>query len=327
MASEGRFGSEDELRRYEALLQLADLMVHHHDEGELFPELAERLHPIVQFELLAVCLHDPLKNALSRRVWEGSHLDSAPVELPADDSIAGWVWENQQPLTFADVQTEPRFSARVNALGEMGIRSFCELPLTTKQRRLGTLSLGSSQLNLYGERELYLLRGIAQMVALSLETVLCRAALQEEKNRMQALLNINAALVPRLELKQLFPALASAIRNVIKQEITGIALFDEVTQSFSLCALDNTAAGQAISLGGTLPLRGSATGQAFLERATKVFNREQLAELHHPMGKELLERGVQRACCLPLITSKGPLGVLSLASWKKDAFRPRTLAS
>jgi hypothetical protein len=32
------------------------------------------------------------------------------VELPVEGTTAGWVWENQQPLGFADVQTESRFA-------------------------------------------------------------------------------------------------------------------------------------------------------------------------------------------------------------------------
>ena len=90
MAPESHFGSEDELR-YEALVQLADLMVHHHDVGDLFPELTKKLHQIALFELATVRLHDPLKNTLSLRIWEGSQPGSPPVELPMEDTIAGWV--------------------------------------------------------------------------------------------------------------------------------------------------------------------------------------------------------------------------------------------
>jgi len=320
MASEDHFGCEDELRRFEALLRLADLMVHHQDLGELFPDLTERLHQIAHFEHARVCLHDPLKNTLCSRVWEGGHRGSAPVELPMADTTAGWVWENQQPLTFADLQTETRFSSYLNEAREMGMRSFCELPLTTKQRRFGTLSLGSSQSNLYGEAQLRLLQGMAQMVALSLENVLNRTALQEEKNRMQALLEINAALVSNLDLKELFPAITRVIRNVVKHDFASIALYDEASLSLCLYALDNSASGETMGPTGVLPLRETGAGLAFLERRTRVFSREQLADFPHPITGMLLDQGVQRVCCVPLISPKGALGVLSLASRQKDAF-------
>ena len=35
--------------RYEALLQMADLVVHHHGVPELLPELAKRLHKVAEF--------------------------------------------------------------------------------------------------------------------------------------------------------------------------------------------------------------------------------------------------------------------------------------
>ena len=318
MASEDHFGCEDELRRFEALLRLADLMVHHQDLGELFPDLTERLHQIAHFEHARVCLHDPLKNTLCSRVWEGGHRGSAPVELPMADTTAGWVWENQQPLTFADLQTETRFSSYLNEAREMGMRSFCELPLTTKQRRFGTFSLGSSQSNLYGEAQLRLLQGMAQMVALSLENVLNRTALQEEKNRMQALLEINAALVSNLDLKELFPAITRVIRNVVKHDFASIALYDEASLSLCLYALDNSASGETMGPTGVLPLKRervwpfwSAGPESSAGNNWPIFP----PDYRHVIGPRCAA-GV----LVPLISPKGALGVLSLASRQKDAF-------
>ncbi len=56
-------GSPRELRRYEALLEMADLMVHHRSLPELFPELAQRLQKVVDFKLLNFSLYNSQRNA------------------------------------------------------------------------------------------------------------------------------------------------------------------------------------------------------------------------------------------------------------------------
>jgi formate hydrogenlyase transcriptional activator len=324
--SPGRyFGSEVELRRYEALLQLADVVVRHRDVGELFHELTERLHHIAEFELAGVCLHDPLKNIMSLRVWEGSHLSSDPVELPIEDTTAGWVWENQQPLAFADVQTESRFSTCLNIVRKMGIHSFCELPLTTKQRRLGTLSLGSSQLNLYRERELRVLLGVAQMVAFSLENVLSRTALQHEKDRLQTLLEINATLVSNSDISEVFPAISESLSRVVKHDHAGILLYDSSAQSLRKYALVSPCAKELLAHGASVPLKNSLSGRAFLAMEPRIYSHEDLLSMPESPAPVLLRNGIISLCCIPMATGKGPLGTLNLGSRQERAFQLQDL--
>jgi formate hydrogenlyase transcriptional activator len=319
MASNGHFGSDVELRRYDTLVQLADLMVHCQGVEDLLPEFTETLHQIAVFELAGVCLYDPLKNTLLLRISEGGLLGAAPVELPIGDTTAGWVWENQQDLSFADVQKESRYSACLNIVRKMGIRSFCELPLTTKRQRLGTLSLGSSRPNLYGERELRLLRGTVQMVALSLENVLSRSALQQEKVRFQTLLEINAILVSNFEIRNVFPALSEVICRVLKHDHASILVYDSTQSSREHNLLSPWAAGSQ------MPLKDSVAGRTFLAQEPKIYGYEELSllSMYHGAVQELLNHGIRSLCCIPLVSVRGPLGILSVGSQQDCAFQPQ----
>jgi len=316
MGPDTNFASGSEIRGYEALLQVADLIVRHHHVGELFPDLIQHLHDIAIFEVAGICLHDPLKNTLELRMWEGGQLDDAPSELPFENTTAGWVWEHQQPLAFPDLQSEPRFSTCLDTVRGMGIRSFCELPLTTKQRRLGTLSLGSPERNLYGENELRLLMAAAQMAALCLENVMARGALQQEKDRLQTLLEINATLVSNQAVKDVFPAISASIGRIVHHDIAGIFVYDSSSQSLNAYALTSPVTDDLQSL----PLRHSAAGEAFLAKELKIFEHEQLASMNHGTVEKLLSRGMRSLCCVPMSTGKGPLGTLNLASREDRAF-------
>jgi hypothetical protein len=66
---ESHFESEADLRRYEALLEMADLMVHHHDLPELFLAMAERLRQIVAADAANFSLYDPIKNVMRLHLW------------------------------------------------------------------------------------------------------------------------------------------------------------------------------------------------------------------------------------------------------------------
>ena len=59
MDPERHFESGVDVDRYEALLQMADLMAHHRSMSELLPELAKRLQQVASFEIASFSLYDP----------------------------------------------------------------------------------------------------------------------------------------------------------------------------------------------------------------------------------------------------------------------------
>jgi formate hydrogenlyase transcriptional activator len=320
---DSHFDSKAELRRYEALLQMADLMVHHGSLGELFRELADRLLKLTAFELFTLSLHDPAKNVMRVHALEGTGLSPATDDIPLEESPSGWAWQKQQPLVIPDTAAETRFPSAMRRVRKQGIHSSCLFPLTTARRRLGALGFGSIRTNAYGDSDVRFLQRVAELAALAVENSLAHEALEQEKERLRVLLEVNAALVSSLDLQELFPAISGFIRSVVKQEFAGISLYDESAQCLRVYALDYEVGNEQMASGTILPLKGSGPGAAFLERETKVFDREQLALFHHVCTDDLLARGVQSGCCIPLITRKGALGVLNLASRAKDAFSPQ----
>ena len=321
MGSNSTVDNNGELRRYEALLQTADLVVHHQELPDLFRELALRLRELADFELASFSLHDPVKNVMRVHNWEGSTLTTIPDEVPIEDSTSGWVWRNQQPLVVPDERLDKHFPGSLTYLREKGMRSYCTLPLTTAQRRLGALGLGSAREDVYGEKNLRLLRRIAELVALAVENALMYSALELEKDRLQTLLEVNATLITSLDLQELFPAISGFIRKVIRQEYASIALYDETTNSLRIRALDFPLAKGLIGGGIMLPLSDSAPcARAFRENEVKVFTQGDLAGMHSTFVDGILEQGIRTLCCIPLVTRNGTLGTLNLASREDNAF-------
>ena len=109
-------GSPRELRKYEAVLEMEDLMVHHRSLPELFHELAQRLPKVLDFQLLNFSLYDPQRNVMDLHLWEGEVSSGAVCEESLTDSASGWVWEHQEPSLFTDVRREMRFRSVLQRL-------------------------------------------------------------------------------------------------------------------------------------------------------------------------------------------------------------------
>ena len=309
-----------EIDHHKVLLEVADLMVQHRHLPELFAALAERLSKVAASELTTFSLHDAARNVMRLYVGDDKHLAVAPIEVPVMDSPGGLAWLTQQPLIMCDVNAETRFRLVVNLLRHKGIRSYCALPLTTAGKRLGALVLGSSQVSAYSLENLPLLRRIAQLVALAVENALTREALQQEKERLQVLLEVNTTLVIHRDLEKLFPEISEFMRKVIRHDYASVAVYDEAAHALSLYPLDSPLTQGLVGTDTTLPVRETPAGQALLKRKTKIFGREDLARIRSGFVSQMLEQGVQSLCCIPLITRKGTLGTLNLGSKEANAF-------
>jgi len=250
-------------------------------------------------------------------------------ELPVDESPGGWAWQMQQPLVISDIATETRFPA-VNALmRQQGVRSYCVIPLTTAQRRLGGLGFGSLQEATYDGTDLEFLQLVAKQVAVAVDNALnyqsvqgYQQALAHERDRLRLLLEVNNAVVSHLELKPLFAAIAVSLRKVIEHDYTSLALHDAGSNRLWLNVLDFPEGKGLIYEGIPVPIEDSPGGVAFTERRPVLINAEGLQRFESEFVTKLKAEGVQSICCLPLITPGRILGTLNLASLRDSHFTP-----
>jgi formate hydrogenlyase transcriptional activator len=322
LSAESHFDSDADLRRYEALLEMADLVVHHHNLPELFAALAQRLGHVAAADAGHFALYDPVKNVMRGHFWEKNVLSAVQEERIMNESPSGWAWQNQQSLVVPDLAADSRFSPVMSMLREKGLRSYCWLPLTTAQKRLGALGLGSLHTNAYSEKDMRLLPRVAKLVAVAVENAMTREALVREKERLHVLLEVNNTLVTNRDLQKLFPAISGFMRRMIRYDYASVAVYDEAAHSLSFYPLDSPLTAGLAGIDTTLPVKDTPAGRALMERETKIFNREDLLGIQSSYVSQMLEHGIESLCCIPLTTRKGELGTLNLASREANAFAP-----
>jgi len=308
---------------------VAEAIAQHRDLGELFHELAARLHGVVEFDYLNLTLHDPVRNVMRLHILEteGPRKISPGAEFPMGETPSGWVWETQQPFLWNDTQEEARFQLLGQILRENGVRSACSVPLTTAQRRLGVLSFGRGTAHHYAENEIAFIQQVARQVAVAVDNALnferaqaYQRQLAQERDRLRVLLEVNNAIVSKLDLRSLLNAISASLRRVIHHEYTSLALYEEDKNKMRVLALDFPQGKGLIHEEMLVPLDGSIAGSAFRNRRPVVLDHRAMEGFDSPTSRLMRDEGVRSVASMPLITHDRVLGTLSLASLRDGAF-------
>jgi formate hydrogenlyase transcriptional activator len=317
--------------RSQALLQVAESIAQHRDLAELFRDLTARLHDVAHFDYLNLVLYDPERQIMRLHLLETStekptHIHVG-LEYPLGSTPSGKVLETQEAFVVPDVETETSFPVLMETLRREGVHSFCVVPLTTAQRRLGTLGFGKLEPHHYDGNEVDFMQQVARQVAVAVDNALnfetSRAYQQQlarERDRLRVLLEINNALVSTLDLRQLFQLIARSLRRVLHHEYTSLALLDPKTNRLRVRALDFSGGQGLIHEEMSVPIEQSPAGHAFTARVPQRYSRTDLERFDSDITRRLIAEGMRVECCIPLITREQALGTLNVASFRDSAF-------
>jgi len=312
---------ESNLEQYRALFEVSEAIALHRDLDELFRDLARRLPHIVPFDYINVVLHDPARDVmrLSFLVTPKPTTISTGLELPVDESPGGIVWKTQQPLTVDDLAQERRFPKLTPMLRENGVQSFCVVPLTTAQRRLGGMGFGSLQKRVYQGAELAFMQQVAKQVAVAVDNTLnyerARAAqeqLARERDRLQLLLEVSESIASHRDLKALLQDLARRFPSVVPFEYIGIILHDSERQVMRASYV-GTSENESLPPGIEVPVEESAGGWVLRTQQPLIVPRLE-DEPRFPKVTEILKKiGAQSYFMFPLTTAVRRLGAMFIA--------------
>lgn len=317
--------------RLRLLLEVSESIASHRDLEALFRDLAQRLPQIVPFDFINAVLHEPARDVmhLCLLVTATPSTISPGLELPVDESPGGLVWKTQQPLTVNDITQERRFPKLMALLRENGVQSFCVVPLTTAQRRLGAMGFGSLQQRAYQEAEIKFMQQVANQVAVTVDNVLHAASAQSaqrqlkyERDRVSLLLEVNNAVVSHLDLDGLFTAVSACLRRVIQHDGSSLVLYEPETRQYRVHVLDFTKNTSFIEEGQADPQCKGPSGMAMSTKKPAVLAEQDLKNMasESKVCEHLLDEGVKSLCSIPLLSHDRVLGALNIGRRRDDAF-------
>jgi len=269
---------------------------------------------------------------MTMNLWAEGMWPAVAKELAVEETVAGAVWQSQQVMVIDDLRSEQRFEGRLGRFQDHELRSYCVVPLTTLDQRLGALGFGLNRNWVFNPQEVEFLRRAAEILALSIHNAQARQSavvLAIESGRahraLQLLREIDSSLASNLTLQQHLFDISSCIQKVIPHDHAGVGICDPDGRSLRVVALDPTLKVMLNGEGECIPLQGKILTQAFLDRATTIFQQADLAAMQVPCAQRALEIGIRSLCCAPMVTANGPMGVLGLASQAEDAFTRQDL--
>jgi GAF domain-containing protein len=159
---------QDQLRQHRMLLDLGRAIVSEMDMDALFDLIMNRTRQFMGTERCSVFLFDPKKNQLWSRV--STDLRNNEVRFSADQGIAGWVFQNREPLQVDDAYTDPRFYREVDRLTNFKTKNILCLPLINRHGDcIGTLQIINKLSGSFNENDIELLTSVCHYIAIALE--------------------------------------------------------------------------------------------------------------------------------------------------------------
>jgi formate hydrogenlyase transcriptional activator len=301
--------------QYLTLLELSKAIASHRDLMRLFHDLACRLQILFKFRSLAVMFHDGSRNIMRCHFLETCAPTKwqAPKEVPMEGTIAGWVWEHQEPVVVHDIALDDRFPF-AKTIPDHPIKAVCSFPLTTANQRLGVLNFWSDEAGIYDQLDIEFTGLLAGQIAVAIEAQCHQQKLTRERDRSRMLLEINNTLVSNLNLRELLSAISGCVRRVMPHDVAGLALHDQRIDKLRITALDFPEHEDVFIEDEIVDLEGTPGGRAFTTRQPVVSGGDISTD---PFGKRT---GTKSACAVPLISHDRVLGILGVGRLNENAF-------
>jgi formate hydrogenlyase transcriptional activator len=313
-----------DLRRYRALLEIAEQVSPASQPGAVLLDFVSRLRSVVPFDFVNFALCDPARKTMKMHAWDGTGRPPEPMELAIDDSAVGAVWRNQAVLSIDDLSTAQQFEPERQWLCSQQIRSYCVLPLTTSRERLGALGFGSKRVYAFTLPDIQFLRRVAEIAALCIDRTQPESVLAEERARLRLLLEVGSPQIQVPDSPSPLAAILGSIQKWAVADYVGVYLHDETSQALRLHMTDSQIAAK-MAPEGLVPLDGTLAGRVFRSRCSIILDRAELEGLSFASVKRGTALGVKFLYLAPLLSAKGPLGVLKVARREDQPFSSRDL--
>ena len=321
--------NEELAAKYQSLLAVSESIASHHRLPELFHDLKQRLGRVLEYDYLSLRLHDPERNVMRRHILERSSPAEAADsdELPVNELLSGWVWKNQEPIVIGNIEQEIRFPRALRILSENGVKSCCCLPLTTAHRCLGALTLGSVREQAYARIDLEFMRQLSGQVAVAVDNALnfeqaqsVQQQLAREHHISRLLLDVNNAVISKLDLRELFAAITACLHGVMQFGYISLALYDRPSNQLRIHALDFPQGRGLMHEDILVPLETAPSGMAFTSQKPVLLRSIDTERFPSEIAHLLIAEGIKSTCSIPLTSHGQALGTLSVGSLREAAF-------
>jgi formate hydrogenlyase transcriptional activator len=327
--------SETTDRKYRTLLELTTAIDKETNVQAVLKSLHNLLSAVIHFDSTAIMLKPNGQESLRLVAFEqgpaGPHI-TIGTEAPYSGTEAARAIEEQRTIYVSDIRHEmSRFPDTAVQASSTELRSAYFVPISTPRRKLGVLCFGTRQGGEVGPDEIALMESVASHLATALESAIASDAAESyhrelvaERDRWKLLLDINNHVIAFLDVKALFRAACSSLREYFNNDFAAIWLIDKDQNRLHALAMDFPD-GQGFLQDISLPELTGDDIHRMKTRQPELWTRAEIDLLPAAVRDSFLAEGIQSIVITALRTANRPLGVITLGSKRPDHFRPDAL--
>lgn len=254
--------------------------------------------------------------------------DALGIRVPLfENSIVEELEASHRPVCIASTADDPRAAASRETFRRLGIASLVIVPLVSRGRVIGSISLDSFTPRVFSEEEQELFLTVAASIAAAVENARLFATEQEhaaaaerQAKRMELVNRMALLLSESLDLQAILDLAAREVVHLFWADHTGVMLFDDDLQWGTVVA-EYPDSG---IVGWRLPAMGSPIAETVITTRRPVcIHSVETDPLAAPIRDQLLGIGITSMMIVPLISRGQVIGSIGLDSiGKPRVFSP-----
>lgn len=158
------------LRRYQHLLELTADLAATVDLETLLQRIVIAAQDLTESEAASLLLYDSSSDSLYFEAATGVLVEGVgQTTVPAEHSIAGWVFKHGEPLVSGDLLSDTRFFREIDVLTKFKTNSILCVPLRTKNETLGVIEAVNKHDGSFSDEDVQILQTLAAQAAIAIE--------------------------------------------------------------------------------------------------------------------------------------------------------------
>jgi PAS domain S-box-containing protein len=199
--------------------------------------ILENVRRVIDYDAAEICLWEQKTEDLIPVARAGhepfaERLQTEEVEPYAlEQGYTGWLARNRQPLLIGDVSDREDIPSKRWHPDDPSIRSYVGIPLSVRNRFIGTLEIVSFVRNTLDREDLGILRLIGEQAAIAIENARQYSQQVERIAELSGLQKIAQAISVLQDARQLYTQLGQRLSELMGVDMAGVLLYDNERQA------------------------------------------------------------------------------------------------
>jgi sigma-B regulation protein RsbU (phosphoserine phosphatase) len=148
-------------------------------------------------------------------------------KLPMGEGIIGWVAENREPVLANDLESEKRFSQKLEKMIDMNFHSALAVPLIGREQMIGVVEAINKIDGDFNEIDLDTLVGLANQFAVAIDNANLYRDAKRKAIERKLLYDVSKTLSSTLDIDEVLKQIMESLQRVVGFATGGIFLIDE----------------------------------------------------------------------------------------------------